>query len=151
MISICKECNLEKKIKAKGLCSNCYNKLRNKRRKVYFKERHKKNYNDRKAYFKKYYKKNRKRILIHLRNRNYIRLYGITLDEYNEIFRKQGGKCAICGKKPLTYNLSIDHDHDTGKMRDLLCPICNYVVGIVENSNLISKVNEYIKKHKEVK
>lgn len=53
--------------------------------------------------------------------------YGITLGEYEQLFKAQGGKCAICrratGKKR---KLAVDHDHKTGVIRGLLCKNCNY-------------------------
>ena len=39
------------------------------------------------------------------------KLYGITLDDYNTMLTEQNGVCAICGTKPGTRSLSVDHDH----------------------------------------
>jgi hypothetical protein len=66
------------------------------------------------------------------------RFYGITLEQYNEMFEKQGGVCAICGAKPSKVNgtkkkhLHVDHDHKTGKVRGLLCVTCNVKLGFME-------------------
>lgn len=57
------------------------------------------------------------------------RLYGITLEERNAMAQRQGGMCALCGKKR---KLVVDHDHTTGRVRALLCVWCNAFVGIVE-------------------
>lgn len=61
------------------------------------------------------------------------RNYGISFDERQEIIERQGGKCAICGKLPsgTRYNavLHVDHDHDTGKFRGMVCPSCNQGMG----------------------
>ena len=51
----------------------------------------------------------------------------ITIQEYKNMFIEQEGKCAICGKK-FNY-LCVDHDHNTGKIRGLLCHKCNLVIG----------------------
>lgn len=63
-------------------------------------------------------------------------LYGITLEQFQELLNKQGHACAIC-RKPETNkrrkNLSVDHDHATGKVRALLCASCNLAVGLVED------------------
>lgn len=49
------------------------------------------------------------------------REYGITKDTYDDLFRLQGGRCAICGRRPRTLRLAVDHDHKTGQVRGLLC------------------------------
>lgn len=64
-----------------------------------------------------------------------LRKYGITEDEYQSLFNKQGGVCAICGGVPDTRwkMLAVDHDHQTGKVRGLLCMVCNTMLGRLEN------------------
>jgi hypothetical protein len=51
--------------------------------------------------------------------------YDITPEQYWELFDQQKRVCAICGGKPRTKNLHVDHDHKTGKVRGLLCSSCN--------------------------
>jgi len=65
--------------------------------------------------------------------------YGITLEDYDQMFEAQEGVCAIC-KKPetLLYKgkvryLQVDHDHATGQVRQLLCFYCNRMLGVIEN------------------
>lgn len=57
--------------------------------------------------------------------------YGITQDEYNALLAAQDGKCAMCGNTCKTgYRLAVDHDHNDGSIRGLLCMRCNkFVVG----------------------
>jgi len=53
--------------------------------------------------------------------------HGITIDEFEKIFRHQLGKCAICEKAlPSNWNRGVhtDHNYKTGKVRGLLCPSC---------------------------
>jgi 5-methylcytosine-specific restriction endonuclease McrA len=57
------------------------------------------------------------------------RNYGITLDTYNQMLDAQGGRCAICGNTKDSRNLAVDHNHDTGKVRKLLCQACNKGLG----------------------
>lgn len=54
-----------------------------------------------------------------------LRQYGLTPDQYDALFTQQGGVCAICKAEPKTKKLAVDHDHDTGEVRGLLCPRCN--------------------------
>jgi hypothetical protein len=56
--------------------------------------------------------------------------YGITEDDYHRMAEKQNQSCAICGRG--TQRLDVDHDHETGKVRGLLCIRCNTTVGILE-------------------
>ena len=61
----------------------------------------------------------------------YRRLYGISVEDYARLFKRQGGICGICGKAPGNRRLAVDHDHRTGKIRGLLCSTglrggCNY-------------------------
>lgn len=61
------------------------------------------------------------------------RLYNMSLEEYDLLWEKQNGTCAIC--KQINANgrrLSIDHDHSTGEIRGLLCARCNTMLGWVD-------------------
>jgi hypothetical protein len=56
--------------------------------------------------------------------------YGLTEQQYQDLLEAQGGVCAICHKPPPgKYRLSVDHDHDTGEIRGLLCNPCNSALG----------------------
>jgi hypothetical protein len=56
--------------------------------------------------------------------------YGITLEEYELLFLYQDGHCALCPAVPTIRALAVDHDHDTGEIRSLLCLRCNkFIVG----------------------
>lgn len=66
------------------------------------------------------------------RNTYLLRRFGITEDQYDEIYRKQGGCCAVCKRASglFKHRLAVDHDHQSGEVRGLLCIHCNrYVVG----------------------
>jgi hypothetical protein len=66
------------------------------------------------------------------RNQYLLRRYGITEEDYDKLFHKQQGLCAVCGRPASSFSirLSVDHDHKTGHVRGLLCKYCNrYVVG----------------------
>ena len=61
------------------------------------------------------------------------RKFGMTLDDYNQMLADQGGGCAVCGTEPGTKRLHIDHDHETLKVRGLLCHPCNVALGFVKD------------------
>lgn len=63
------------------------------------------------------------------------RVYKITSKEWNELFLRQQGRCAICKKSGKLY---VDHDHNTGKVRGLLCPSCNGILGTIETRKNIN-------------
>ena len=84
------------------------------------------------------------------RNNDLKRNYGITLQEHQEMYEKQNGHCAICkGEGDGKWKkLCVDHDHKTGKVRQLLCRNCNMVLGQVgDNKNLLEEMIKYLQKH----
>ena len=70
--------------------------------------------------------------------------YGLSVEEYDEMFRRQDGKCAACGERSTKY-LCVDHDHKTGKIRRLLCCRCNLVLGLVEDEpEILARLQKYL-------
>lgn len=62
-------------------------------------------------------------------------LYGITLEERERRFNKQGRKCAICGTKtPGGHGWCADHSHVTGATRGIVCQSCNSMLGFAKDS-----------------
>ena len=58
--------------------------------------------------------------------------YGMSIDDYNTMIEAQNGGCGICGKAPDSGRwgrLYVDHDHETGRVRGLLCRDCNAILG----------------------
>lgn len=73
--------------------------------------------------------------------------YNITDEEYESIWEEQEGKCAVCGtpEKDLDRKLFIDHCHNTGAIRGLLCGKCNSGLGFFNDSvSLITKAAKYL-------
>ena len=72
--------------------------------------------------------------------------YNITIDEYDNLYRQQKGSCKICSKNfPRLY---VDHDHNSGKVRGLLCHNCNLVLGhAFDNTDTLSNAIEYLRDH----
>ena len=76
--------------------------------------------------------------------------YGISLKEYNVLFVKQKGVCAICGRGPGKRSLHVDHDHKTGKVRALLCSYCNTTLGNAEkNIGFMDRLIGYLKHYQD--
>lgn len=82
-----------------------------------------------------------------VRDKHFRRKYGISLEQYNELFELQEGKCAICNQeseKPL----HVDHDHRTNKVRELICNNCNCALGMVDdNIEILESMISYLYKH----
>lgn len=71
--------------------------------------------------------------------------YGLTDAEYDAMFMKQGGLCAICGCSETKRRLAVDHNHNTGEIRALLCGKCNGGIGILrDNSQLCRAAADYL-------
>ena len=94
---------------------------------------------------------------VNQRDRHLYFRYGIRLSDYEELFEKQGGVCAICGKpetkkqarkaggEKTLDSLQVDHDHITGKIRGLLCWKCNVgIVKLLDNKDLVEKAADYL-------
>jgi hypothetical protein len=58
-----------------------------------------------------------------------IKTYGLKPGQYAQMLADQGGVCAICLKAPRNRRLAVDHDHNTGLPRALLCYLCNKYLG----------------------
>jgi hypothetical protein len=73
------------------------------------------------------------------------RTFGISQADYETLLAKQGGGCAICGKPPGNTALHVDHDHETGKVRGLLCVGCNNALGqFHDDPHLLHRAIDYV-------
>ena len=159
------ECHPGKKHKAFGMCTACYKKhLRKANPEVVKNEkiaqrRWAANNRDRvNAASRRYYAANKERYRQYRERRNQkpeakkLRKqaqlnhnYGLSLDQYHVLLEGQDRKCAICGRHLTKPN--VDHCHDTGKVRGILCTVCNTIVlGALENyADLVPKALDYLK------
>jgi len=90
---------------------------------------------------------------LHFRRKKLLALYGISQESYERKVKTQDGCCAMCGKPEtrILYGeipkLVIDHDHQTGELRQLLCCRCNAALGVIENWSLLAKALRYLSNH----
>ena len=95
---------------------------------------------------KKYYSENREKELerkkkygkdnpAHTRRAYLKKTYGITPEDFSLMKEIQGGRCAVCGAhySDLKKDLCIDHNHDSGMVRGLLCSKCNSAIGLLND------------------
>lgn len=76
------------------------------------------------------------------------KLYNLSIKEYDELYAEAGGKCQCCGIEEIKLNkrLAVDHCHETGKIRGLLCSKCNTALGqLNDNLDTIASLYSYLK------
>lgn len=77
-----------------------------------------------------------------------LRQYGISIEQYNEMFSKQEGRCAICGRHQVEFKkrLAVDHCHKTEAVRGLLCLNCNVGIGnLFDSEELLEAALTYLR------
>lgn len=75
--------------------------------------------------------------------------YGLTLKQYLDLLNAQGNRCGICDRALNEFKTNnVDHDHNTDKVRGILCPPCNRSIGLFsDNPEIISKAIEWVKEN----
>ena len=84
----------------------------------------------------------------YFKNGRLFRNYGITLDEFDIMYKNQNGKCHLCQDEIIGREVKVDHCHMTGKVRKLLCHQCNTSLGLLkEDPELFYRAAEYLKEY----
>ena len=90
------------------------------------------------------YRKNPKR----QREYRLFQVNNLTIEQYKQLEQLQNNCCAICGSSSsgrANYRWSVDHNHETGEPRGLLCYLCNWALGLFrDNSTTLSAAIEYL-------
>lgn len=76
--------------------------------------------------------------------------FGISLEEYKTMKESQNNSCAICDKHEddMSMSLAVDHNHDTGKVRGLLCSACNTSLGgFQDKEEVLQRAVSYLRSH----
>ena len=123
-------CHPDRKHHARGLCYQCYTaqwqqQNRDKIR-TYDRERYQQNLQQQRARSRTLYASN-PRLRLYRRSWALQRKYGITEEDYQRLYAQQNGRCPICLHQFA--KLFVDHNHDTGVIRGLLCIGCNRSIG----------------------
>jgi len=132
----CKACNLAEKHERY---------LRNRERDI---ARVKKWQQENRDRLNEYRRKHRQRPEVKRRERagHLRRKFGITLDDYDRRLAEQGGGCAVCGNPPRDdISLHVDHEHQTGRIRGLLCFRCNNALGdLGDDPDVLIRAASYV-------
>jgi hypothetical protein len=94
---------------------------------------------------------NRERVLRSDHNKHLLKSYGITIGQYDVMVAVRENRCDICGRTPEETGdlrrLAVDHCHETGRIRGLLCRFCNTAIGQLGDSVLVmEKALEYMRR-----
>lgn len=116
-------------------CRNCDNKQLSKYSKTHKTQRNKR--------LREWRKKNPKLAKLKDLRSRYKTKYGITLEQLEQLRKSNNYRCWICNKEDK--RLIVDHDHKTGKVRGILCDICNRHIGYFENMDF-KKMQQYLNK-----
>lgn len=74
--------------------------------------------------------------------------YGVSVVWYLAQFQLQDGRCAICRQTQPGTALSVDHNHATGAVRELLCGACNLLIGNArESADTLRAACKYLERH----
>lgn len=88
----------------------------------------------RREYVRRYRFKHPDRVRAYDRRHNLRVKFNLDVEDYEALLRHQKGVCAICLRPPLKRRLAVDHSHDTGLVRGLLCSDCNIGLGLFGDS-----------------
>ena len=86
------------------------------------------------------------------RKSKYMRRFGLSLEEYEDMANRQNDSCSICGihRSFLNKDLVVDHNHITGKIRGLLCDTCNRAIGLLkDNIDVLLNAITYLREEDE--
>ena len=127
------------------ILSGCRGRYNRDKEKIldYQKEYYKNNCEKIKQYKNNYYDNNKDK----QRNVNLKTKYGITNEGYSSLLEKQNYKCAICGVNNNGKHkyFCVDHNHDSGEVRGLLCKTCNLGLGyFLDNIGVLTKAIWYL-------
>lgn len=107
-----------------------------------------------KDYMRDWHKKSRDANPDYYKNIYLKKQYGVTIEWYQETLAKQNCLCAICNKPEISsikgklLSLAVDHCHDTGGARGLLCRACNNAIGALKHDvAILESAIGYLKKH----
>lgn len=97
---------------------------------------------------KNYYLKNKDRVAVYRYKRRLKKVYSLSDSDYKEMLISQEMKCAICEISFETVKACVDHNHDTGKVRGLLCRKCNLKLQPLEDTEYRIKAESYLESKK---
>ncbi len=105
---------------------------------------YKKDLDGRKTKAKEYYQRIKNKVAQYRSDLRLDRKYSLTRKLWNEMLEKQENCCKICRASFLKLKPCVDHNHETGKVRALLCRRCNLDLQVIENTEFAEKAKSYL-------
>jgi hypothetical protein len=167
----CTKCNITKNLECfsikekgryRGECKQCYNEYK---KQYYLKNKEKikkanakyalKNQEKSKYWKSVHYQRNKNKIIHRasewnknnrkiINKRKQVAKYNISIIEFDQMLYKQNNKCAIC-QHEFKDTPCVDHNHNTGKVRGLLCRKCNLGIGFLkDNETMLHNAVKYL-------
>lgn len=147
----CKGCNLTLPISSFGKTYTSENGYRSKCKKCMSREKCNwaKTPRGKKKYHDQYARKRERLTTEGYRWRRIKQKYGISQAEYEALLSSQNGKCGICFTgTPTRGTFAVDHCHDTGRIRGLLCSTCNSGIGLLKDKlEILEAAVAYMRRH----
>lgn len=158
MLKQCTKCSIEKDIELfakdkykkdgrRSQCKGC-NKADHQRRYTSNPEKERDRSNSYRANLREV---NPVKLQLSSRNTKLKKYYGLSIDKVEAMKKQQNYCCFICKEHESTiksYGLVVDHSHETGSIRKLLCSNCNTALGLVkENISILNNMVNYIETH----
>jgi hypothetical protein len=151
------QCHPTRLSQARGLCKSCYDKWLKSVNPVYKKAQFSNTTNWKRNNPEKWKLIEERRKLKRLNDPNryikqretILKKYNLSLNDYKLLLDNQLGGCAICLRKPGIRPLHVDHNHQTGKVRGLLCHQCNWYLGTLETDlDTFERLQQYLQTHR---
>lgn len=102
------------------------------------------------CYGQQHRKTHKEDYLLSARRYNLKKSYGLSEEDYHKMYDSQQGICPICESHFERWFLGVDHSHETGKIRDLLCQQCNSGLGCYQDSvETMKKAVAYLERHRQ--
>lgn len=80
------------------------------------------------------------------------RKYAMSIDDFEAMWADQGGVCITCSTSLDDVKACVDHDHDTGRVRGILCHNCNVSAGLLKDSpRIAASLSEYLRGHSAIR
>lgn len=149
-------CHPEKALYSRGLCATCYEQAYRSdkpRPDGYMVEYHGKLKEEHPHKVEEAYQRRRSDPVKRKRDArtslasHYKNKYGMTIDEVHSLFHSQDRKCALCKDTLDEKTMMVDHCHETGRVRGILCRRCNSGLGFLgDTAQALGRALEYLKR-----
>lgn len=92
--------------------------------------------------------RNRERVAQQSKEKHYRRRYGISYDDALAMLEKQNSRCAICSTEVSPETMVVDHCHDSSRVREILCNLCNISLAPLERAGWFEQAMAYLERHR---